>query len=303
MEFRQLRHFLAVYEGGSYANAARELDLTQQAISASVAKLEDSLGATLFDRDKMGARPTGAADRLVTYARSLLQDSVRAMDEINAYATGFAGEVRVGVALMPEKGAMSRAIQKFQRTREDVVLHLRSGLLADLQTQLEEGALDFLIGVPREYNAQNPKIRLEDLFDNTVRVACSRSHPFVEKENITFEDLSHASWILPPPGSVYRDYLFRSLTNNGVSPPTSFLYSDSFTVGADVLDLGDHLVISHEGMMQPFFDAGIFKMLPIELDALPVKACIAYRAGAVTSEPAKVLIELIQDEIALNKAI
>ena len=300
MEFRQLRHFLAVYEGGSYANAARELDLTQQAISASVAKLEESLGATLFDRDKAGARPTEAAERLVSYARCLLQDSARAAEEINAFVTGHVGEVRVGVALMPEKGAMSRAIQKFQKSREDVILHLRSGLLSDLLVQLADGGLDFVIGVPRDFTSENPKIRLEDLFDNIIRVACARSHPLASKNNVTFEDISKSSWILPPPGSVYKDFLFRALTNQGVSPPTSFLYSDSFTVGADVLDQGDHLVISHEGMMQPFFDAGIFKMLPIELDALPVKACIAYRAGAVITEPAKVLIKMLQDEIAMG---
>ena len=300
MEFRQLRHFLAVFEGGSYANAARELDLTQQAISASVAKLEENLGATLFDRDKMGARPTEAAQRLVSYARCLLQDSARAVEEINAFVTGHVGEVHVGVAYIPEKGAMSRALRTFQNSRKDVVLHLRSGLLSDLQAQLEQGDLDFIVGVPRDFISQNPKIHLEDLFETIVRVACARSHPLAEKDNVTLEDISRSSWILSARGWD-RDVLFRALINHGVSPPKSFLYSDSYTVGADLLGLGDHLVISHEGMMQPLFDAGILKMLPIELDVLPVKVCIAYRAGAVVSEPAKALIEMIREEISLNQ--
>ena len=300
MEFRQLRHFLAVYDGGSYANAARELDLTQQAISASVAKLEESLGVSLFFRDKMGARPTDGAQRLVPYARCLLRDAARAADEMNAYMTGHVGEVRVGVALMPGKGAMSRAIREFQRVRPDVILNLKSGLLEDLQVQLQEGVLDFVVGVPREFVPKSSDIQFEDLFDNQVRVACSISHPLARKNKVTFEDISRSSWILPPPGSVYRDYLVRTLTSHGVSPPTSFMYSDSFTVGADILDFGEHLVISHEGMMQPFFNAGIFTMLPIELDGAPLRACIAYRKNAVMPEPAKAFIAMIRDEVSAS---
>ena len=62
MELKQLERFLAVYDEGSLAKAAKTLGLTQQALSASLANLEDSLGARLFDRGPGGVtRPTASS--------------------------------------------------------------------------------------------------------------------------------------------------------------------------------------------------------------------------------------------------
>ncbi len=50
VELRQLATFVAVAEDGSFTRAADRLHVVQSAVSASVRKLEDELGASLFDR-------------------------------------------------------------------------------------------------------------------------------------------------------------------------------------------------------------------------------------------------------------
>ncbi|MBL0916774.1 MAG: LysR family transcriptional regulator, partial [Sphingopyxis sp.] len=65
MNLRRLRHFDTLYRLASYARAADELGLTQSALTRSIQKLEEELGATLFDRTTHYVRPTGDADRLI----------------------------------------------------------------------------------------------------------------------------------------------------------------------------------------------------------------------------------------------
>ncbi len=51
MDVKQLKYFVAVVESGGFRAASDKLNITQPAVSAAVAKLEDSLGVKLFDRN------------------------------------------------------------------------------------------------------------------------------------------------------------------------------------------------------------------------------------------------------------
>src|ERR1700761_6436171 len=68
---RQLRYFLAVAESGSFRHAARQLYVTQPALSRSIKQLEASLGVRLFERSTRGTELTGAGFAIVEPAKRL----------------------------------------------------------------------------------------------------------------------------------------------------------------------------------------------------------------------------------------
>lgn len=77
MDLRQLRYFQAVAAAGRITSAARELGITQPALSIALAKLEGELGVVLFDRDHRGVHLTESGSILlgvVTQAMTLIEE-------------------------------------------------------------------------------------------------------------------------------------------------------------------------------------------------------------------------------------
>ena len=79
MDLLQLEHFLAVVEERTFTRAAERVCRTQPAVSQSIKKLEEEVGAPLFARDVHDVSLTEAGKVLVEYARKM----VRARDDVN----------------------------------------------------------------------------------------------------------------------------------------------------------------------------------------------------------------------------
>ncbi|MFF0309671.1 LysR family transcriptional regulator [Streptosporangium sp. NPDC004379] len=92
MELRQLRTFEAVIRGGTVTDAANELGLAPSTVSEQIRALERSLGVELFERTARGMRPTGAGERMLDWARRLLDAAEQARREV----AGLPGVLRLG---------------------------------------------------------------------------------------------------------------------------------------------------------------------------------------------------------------
>mgnify|MGYP003381075242 CR=1 FL=1 len=92
----ELRHFLLVVEHGTFTEAARRARLTQPALSASIQRLEDHLGAKVLDRGRQGASVTACGEALVPRAKAVLAALSEAERAVAEVAGLRAGEVRLG---------------------------------------------------------------------------------------------------------------------------------------------------------------------------------------------------------------
>ena len=77
MEFKQLRHFVAVVECGTLSGAAEILNITQPALTRSIKNLEGDLEAQLLERQSRGVIPTEAGYRLYDQAKMILNEAAR----------------------------------------------------------------------------------------------------------------------------------------------------------------------------------------------------------------------------------
>jgi len=76
MELHQLRYFCAVARTGSFTRAAIEEGVAQPSLSQQIVKLEQTLGAKLFDR-------LGRSIQLTEYGRTLLPQALAILRQVN----------------------------------------------------------------------------------------------------------------------------------------------------------------------------------------------------------------------------
>jgi molybdate transport repressor ModE-like protein len=99
LRVRDLRMLEIIATRGSMARAARELGLSQPAISKAIADLEHDLGVSLFDRNTRGVQLTESGEVLVRRGRVILDELRHGFDEIENISDPTAGLVRIGVSL------------------------------------------------------------------------------------------------------------------------------------------------------------------------------------------------------------
>ncbi len=138
-----LRTFVAVAETGSMTTAAKQLHLTQAAVSQQIKRLEELLDRPLFEREQRRLSLTTGGGMLLAKAPRLLALN----DEIWATMTApdFAGEVRLGVPHDIISAFIPPILKSFDKAWPDVRVFIVAGVTVELQEQLKDGAIDLCL--------------------------------------------------------------------------------------------------------------------------------------------------------------
>lgn len=97
MELHQLRYFCAIAETGSFSRAAQQSHVSQPSLSQQIQKLENELGARLFDRLGRTVRLTELGSAFLPRARAVLRDVEAARSDVVERKTAVSGPLRIGV--------------------------------------------------------------------------------------------------------------------------------------------------------------------------------------------------------------
>ena len=207
VDLRELRYFLAVAEELNFTRAAARLHVAQQALSAAIRDLEQTLGVRLFSRTTRHVSLTSAGEVLVPAARRILADVALAVHDLRQAAAGRQGRLVLGVAVAVHGAPVVReAIRRFQERSPDVDLQVvgydHSEPLAGLATGSSQVA--FVLG----------PLTTEDL-DSLVVLQESRhvmvpaDHPLARRGEVRARDLSGLPWLrVPVPDSEWTRFWF-----------------------------------------------------------------------------------------------
>ena len=141
-DFNRLRVFFHVYQSCSVSAAAAALHVTQSAVSQSLAKLEDELGAQLFVRRHRAIVPTPAAQALFTVVESFMTALHGGIEQIQRSRDALVGTLQIGAPVEFGAHRLPAAMAEFSRAHPGVSFTLRLGHPSELVPLLEEGRLD-----------------------------------------------------------------------------------------------------------------------------------------------------------------
>jgi LysR family transcriptional regulator, regulator for metE and metH len=215
LEVRHLLLVQAIAEEGSVTRAGLRLHLTQSALSHQLRDAEQRLGVKLFQR--IGRRLVLAApgERLLSSARSVLEELGRVEEEIQRKAGRGHAVIRLTTQCNTVYHWLPSRLRRFQRTHPDVELEVVAGATDDPVPALRQGRVDLAI-VHRE--ARDPGLRLRPLFRDEMVVVMHPGHrlsraPFVAAQDLASEHLILYS-IPRESNLVFREVLIPA----GVSP-------------------------------------------------------------------------------------
>ncbi len=202
MELHQLRYFCAVAGTGSFSRAAEQSHVSQPSLSQQILKLEDELGARLFDRLGRSVRLTDLGKTFLPRARAVLRELEAARGDVAERKDSVSGAVTVGVIptvspyfLPPQLTAFSG---KFPQAQLIVVEEITSVLL----DRLRAGAIDIaILALPiRGHEFDAVPILTERLF-----AALPKTHKLASRSSVSLKELSSEPFLLLRDGHCFRD--------------------------------------------------------------------------------------------------
>jgi DNA-binding transcriptional LysR family regulator len=231
VELRQLATFVAVAEEGSFTRAADRLHVVQSAVSAGVRKLEDELGASLFDRSTHHVKLTDSGRALLPAAHATLAAAQAARDAVDEAQGGLRGTVVLGTMQAQGMRAIDLAgvLAAFRADHAGVEVAIRhSGGSSEMAQEVVEGRLDLaFVALPGD---APPGLTLIPLASEPIMLAVPRGHPLAGRAGVELALLRDETLVDLPAGWGIRIAVDRSFAAAGVTRSIAFEVNDTATM-------------------------------------------------------------------------
>ncbi|WDH20883.1 LysR family transcriptional regulator [Pseudomonas chlororaphis] len=146
----RLRTLVAIVDLGSFAEAARALNLAPPTVSLHIADLEARVGGSLLSRTRGRVQPSAIGETLVERARRLLADAEQALEDVQRQVLGLAGRVRLGASTGAIAQLLPQALETLGQRHPGIDLQVAVLTSQESLKKLAEGSLDIgLVALPQ----------------------------------------------------------------------------------------------------------------------------------------------------------
>jgi DNA-binding transcriptional LysR family regulator len=290
MRLQDLHVLVTVVQAGSMGKAAQRLNISQPAISRSIAELEGALGVRLLDRHRQGVEPTA-------YGRALLDCGVAAFDDlrqgvknIEFLADPTAGEVRVGCNPFLAASFVSAVVDRLSRRYPRIVFHLVTAPVEILHRELSERNVDLLI-TRRFGPIADERMDFEFLFDDPYVIAAGARSSWSRRRRIELAELASEAWTLPPPESMIGSVAMEAFRAGGLDFPRVSVVTVPPEARMSLLATGRFLTIFPASVLRFSNRRSELKALPVELPLAHMPMGIVTLKNRTLSPVARLLID------------
>ena len=190
------KYVYKVYEVTSITNAAKELYISQPALSASISRLEKELGFRIFDRTTIPLSLTAKGQVYIHMLEDILESEAIMKRRIKRLSEGKTDTLSIGGSGTVSYYLLPTICGEFYKRYPDVRVTLDIGNVGDiynLNEKLQAGELDLLLS----YMQDNQSYDLTPLFDEKLIIAVPKSLPQAEKlkkYSVTYKELAEHSY-------------------------------------------------------------------------------------------------------------
>lgn len=204
MTLTQLEYIIAVDTYRHFGRAAAKCFVTQPTLSMQIQKLEEELGARIFDRSKMPVIPTEVGETVITQAREVIKESNRIKEIIIESQDYVGGTLQLGIIPTIAPYLLPLFIASFIKKYPQITLHVEELQTEHILKRLYDETIDAgILVTPTEERG----IFEMPLYYEKFVVYTSKNHPLSRKDFIKSNDLDTSDIWLLTQGHCFRNQM------------------------------------------------------------------------------------------------
>lgn len=192
LDSRQLRAFAILVQTGSFTRAARELHLSQSAVSHAMKALESDVGCRLLNRMGKSVTMTQAGEQLLEHAHTILAEMEAARQRLTELGRWGHGRLRVGTSVTACQYILPAALRQFRQGFPQCAIHIEAGDTPRMLDLLAQHRVDVAL-------ALEPRIEcgfeFQLMFEDELLFHVSPTHPWAEANKINREEIARQRFI------------------------------------------------------------------------------------------------------------
>ncbi|WP_322103322.1 LysR substrate-binding domain-containing protein [Paraburkholderia sp. J41] len=185
LDLADMRLFVNIAESNSFTRGAERSGISLPAASLRVKNIEDDIGVKLLYRASTGVTLTPPGDALLHHARIMLQQMERLKGDLQAYAEGVKGHLRIAANTTAITEMLPTALSRFLATHPDVDIELRERLSGDIVRAVSDGMTD--IGIVAG-NVLTEGLDVLPYRQDRLVIAVGNAHPLAQHGAVDYRD-------------------------------------------------------------------------------------------------------------------
>ncbi|GAB7534873.1 LysR family transcriptional regulator [Burkholderia sp. 3C] len=296
----QVRCHIAISEAGSAAEAAQRLGISQPAVHRAARQLEETVGVSLYRRrvHSVAANPAG-----IEFARRLsvaLVEIAQAREDLAAARGQLTGKLAIGLLPMLPPRRVARAIQRLRARYPAARVTVDEGSYERLSRELQNGALDVIVGALREPRVTG-LLGETELFADPYVIAVRKGHRLARRKRVATRDLAAYEWVVPQRNVPRRTVIDALLAQLTVKPPL-VVETSSLAMMVAMLAESDCITLLPRSQIDEAFPGS--EMAALELEAPEARRVVGYtlRADWLGTAVQQAFLGYLRDECAARVA-
>lgn len=289
MNVDHLKAFHKVAATGSFTKAARELFLTQSAVSQQISALENEIGGKLFDRSGRKILLTGEGEVLLSYAERLFDLHEEIETLFGGLRTLRKGKVAVGATAVIGTYFMPTVNSTYHRQYPGIEIDLRMGNSEQVLRMILDREVDMgIAGLIKK----DPALHNVFLHRERLMFVCSPRNPLASRESVSIRELERIPFIWREKGTQTLELVQRWFREKaGGDYPRQGLSLANMEAAKRVVEEGYGVTIVPETASRREIEAGLLTRLDVVEFDVTVDYGLFYRRGRIFNRVAESFLE------------
>ncbi|MEO8249533.1 MAG: LysR substrate-binding domain-containing protein [Burkholderiales bacterium] len=207
-----LRLLINVTDASSMGRGAEKSCLSASAASNRIKSLEDSFGVKLLYRSNHGVTLTPAGETFVHHARAVFAQVEHLHDDLNAYASGLRGHVRLWANTTAMTEFLPCTLATFMASHPDVNIELRERLSYEIVRAVDEGVTD--IGIVAG-DVRTEGLEMLPYRDDRLVLVSPCGHPVARAASMAFSETLRYDYVSLGESSAIHRFLAHTASMAG----------------------------------------------------------------------------------------